>query len=276
MPRILNAVRFGLAAFLLSSVTTTWATEVDNRLPLSAMTVRICGTPAYPPVSWVAPDGRVEGVNAAVVRALLKPLGVQVDDVQNSNWRRCLKEVELGNIDILTGFKTEHRQQFFTYLTSPIIHESIYLYYPTGKPLTKTGWQDLMNLRVGVLMGDSFGDLPDAALSQNPNLERVSTQTQNILKLADQRLDAVPMGKLSGQLQIRAMGLDDRISSVATDVNDYWYVAISNRSPLIQWLPELNDRLQRLLANPATVAGLLERQQTLYLERHHTDAPLGE
>ena len=233
---------------------------------LEGLSVRICGTPAYPPVSWIAPNGRVEGVNAALIRALLLPLGVQVDDQQNSNWRRCLKEVELGNVDVISGFRNEERQQFVTFLDTPIINESIYLYYPIDSPFEFTRWEDLAGMRIGVMRGDSFGDGPDSALKTYPDLEWVSTQNQNLLKLAGGRLDAVPMGKLSGQLQTAALGLNGQVGYTATQVNDYWYVAISKKSPLVQWVPQLNQRLERLLRDSSIIPGLLKRQQALYLE----------
>ncbi|MBJ7550313.1 substrate-binding periplasmic protein [Marinomonas ostreistagni] len=242
------------------------------RQPLQGLSVRICGTPAYPPVSWVSPNGQVQGVNAAVIRALLQPLGVQVDDQQNSNWRRCLKEVELGNVDIISGFRTEARQNFMTFLDTPVINESIYLYYPVDAPVSFSSWEDLAGLRVGVLMGDSFGDGPDEALRRYPVLEQVSTQNQNLLKLADKRLDAVPMGKLSGQLQIASLGLQGRIGYTATDVSDYWYVGVSNRSPLHAWLPELNERLRQILKSPALIRSLLQRQQALYLDSEQSQS----
>ncbi len=251
-----------LGMLLGSSASRAEDTSSDS---LAGLKVRICGTPAYPPVSWIAPNGRVEGVNAALIRALLLPLGVQVDDQQNSNWRRCLKEVELGNVDVISGFRNEERLQFVTYLDTPIIEESIYFYYPIGAPFEFTRWENLTGMRIGVMRGDSFGDGPDAALQTYPDLEWVSTQNQNLLKLADGRLDAVPMGKLSGQLQTAALGLNGRVGHTATDVNDYWYVAISKKSPLMKWLPELNERLERLLKNPAIIPSLLARQKTLYL-----------
>lgn len=268
MSRWLSSAAFTAVGLLMSVTVNVLAADVtpSTRPDLQGLSVRLCGNPAYPPVSWIAPDDRVQGVNAAVIRALLQPLGVKVDDLQNSNWRRCLKEVELGNVDIISGFRTEARQAYMSFLETPIVTESIYLYYPVDAPVPFFSWEDLSGLRVGVLMGDSFGDGPDEALRRYPELEQVSTQDQNLLKLADNRLDAVPMGKLSGQLQIASLGLQGKIGYTATDVSDYWYVGVSNRSPLHDWLPELNERLRQLLKSPALINSLLQRQQALYLE----------
>ncbi|MCB5162326.1 substrate-binding periplasmic protein [Marinomonas algarum] len=232
---------------------------------LSTMTVRVCGNSAYPPVSWVNAERQATGVNVAVIKQLLEPLGVTVDTYQDSNWRRCLKEVELGNIDMLSGFDTASRRASMTFLTEPLVREDIYLYYPIDQPLTFKGWDALAGLRVGVLMGDSFGDAIDDALETYPTLEYVSTQAQNLRKLANRRLDAVPMGKLSGQLDLQRLGLLGKTGHVQTDVTDFWYLAISNRSPLLPWVPFLNQRLSALLASPDTIPELLSRYHTLYL-----------
>ena len=124
----LSALRSAVIGGLLLASTLVAAQDsqvVSPRPSLKGLSVRICGTPAYPPVSWVTPQGQVQGVNADVIRALLQPLGVKVDDQQNSNWRRCLKEVELGNVDMISGFRTQAREAFMTFLETPIINESI-------------------------------------------------------------------------------------------------------------------------------------------------------
>ncbi|BDX01422.1 hypothetical protein MACH16_01700 [Marinomonas pontica] len=237
---------------------------------LSGLTIRVCGNSAYPPVSWVNSHEEIDGVNVAVMRMLLEPLGVTIDAQQDSNWRRCLKEVELGNVDMLSGFKTDQRQTFMVYLDAPVIREVIYLYYPIKHPLVFSGWEDMAGLRVGVLMGDSFGNEVDAALHEYPSLEFVSTQDQNLLKLADNRLDVVPMGKLSGQLDVHRLGLEGKIGYTETDVSDFWYLAISKKSPLLKWLPFLNQRLNTLLQDPDTVAKLVSQ----YRQKYHSDLGL--
>ena len=231
---------------------------------LSGSTVRVCGNNAYPPVTWINRDQQIDGINVAVIRHLLEPLGVTVDTYQDSNWRRCIKEVELGNVDILSGFKTDVRQQSMIYLEAPIIRESIYLYYPIEYPLKFEGWEALAGLRVGVLMGDSFGNEVDAALHQYPSLEFVSTQDQNLLKLADNRLDVVPMGGLAGQLDLRRLGLEDKIGYTETDVSDFWYLAVSKKSFLVKWLPLLNQRLNLFLKDPETIPKLVTQYHQIY------------
>ncbi|WP_417551610.1 substrate-binding periplasmic protein [Marinomonas fungiae] len=256
-----------LALSLLLSNAAIWAAESQSPAAQAThLTVRLCGTTAYPPNSWIAPSGRVEGVNAMVVRTLMAKFGITVDDQQNSNWQRCLKEIELGNVDVLTGFRNEQRAQYMAYLDTPIVKEDINLFYPANQPVEFQGWESLTGLRVGVLMGDSFGDRADAALNQYLSLEWVSSQHQNLLKLADNRLDVVPMGRLSGQLQIDALGLTEKIGSTATDVSDYWYVGISKKSPLMQWYPELNRALAELLSDATFVSEGGRQQRDLYLQ----------
>ena len=256
-----------LAVILVVSASVPALAESSAELDgLSGSTVRVCGNNAYPPVTWINKDQQIDGINVAVIRRLLEPLNVTVDTYQDSNWRRCIKEVELGNVDILSGFKTDVRQQSMIYLDAPIIRESIYLYYPLEHPLNFEGWEALAGLRVGVLMGDSFGNKVDAALHKYPSLEFVSTQDQNLLKLADNRLDVVPMGGLSGQLDLRRLGLEDKIGYTETDVSDFWYLAISKKSFLVKWLPLLNQRLEQLLKDPATVPKLVTQYHKVYSE----------
>ncbi|MCO4786424.1 substrate-binding periplasmic protein [Marinomonas atlantica] len=262
----MRTLAVALSALLFSVSSCATESLFDESSELQGMTVRLCGTPAYPPVSWVTSSGRVEGVNAMLVRTLLNSFGVSVDDRQSSNWRRCLKEVELGNVDVMTGFRTEARTHYMVFLDTPLVKEDINLFYPASEPIEFNGWAGLSGKSIGVLMGDSFGDRTDAELAKYPRLEWVSSQDQNLLKLADRRLDAVPMGKRSGQLQIDVLGLAGQIDSVATDVSDYWYIAISKHSPLIKWLPELNSQLNVLLSDPKLIPLWMAQQRTMYLQ----------
>jgi polar amino acid transport system substrate-binding protein len=170
-----------------------------NELP----TITVCGSPAYPPISWIE-DGHIIGLAPMLVEKMITSLGYPVNTEQDSNWSRCLKEVELGNIDmVVAAYQTKRRKEFIQYLSEPIVIEPITLYYNKKNPISSVKWEDLKGLKAGILFSDSFGDIADQKMREYLNIEFVSTGAQNIQKLAIQRIDIMPLGAIGGVLQVK-------------------------------------------------------------------------
>lgn len=242
----------GLLIGSLSSFAST------NELP----TITVCGSPAYPPISWIE-DGHIIGLAPMLVEKMITSLGYLINTEQDSNWSRCLKEVELGNIDmVVAAYQTKRRKQFMQYLEEPIVIEPITLYYNKKKPITSVQWEDLKGLKAGILFNDSFGDIADQKMREYLNIEFVSTGAQNIQKLAIQRIDLMPLGAIGGVLQVKKLGFENEITSLPTPiVSDYWHVGISKHSPLIKHVKQLNDALVTLKKNHAVEQGIDEFTQ---------------
>ncbi|WP_191601090.1 substrate-binding periplasmic protein [Marinomonas algicola] len=220
-------------------------------------TITVCGSPAYPPISWIE-EGHIIGLAPMLVESMITSLGYPINTEQDSNWSRCLKEVELGNIDmVVAAYQTERRKEFMQYLAEPIVIEPITLYYNKKNPIPSVQWEDLKGLKVGILFSDSFGDIVDQKIREYLRIEFVSTGVQNIQKLAIQRIDLMPLGAIGGVLQVKKLGFENEITSLPTPiVSDYWHVGISKRSPLIKHVDQLNNALIALKKAQAVELGI--------------------
>jgi polar amino acid transport system substrate-binding protein len=117
-----------------------------------------------------------------------------------------------------------------------------------------------------LLFGDSFGDSLDKLINDNNQIEYVSKGKQNFEKLAHGRIDFMPLGIVSGKLQIQKLGYHKQIIETLFKLEtEYYYLALSPHSELSQHLPYINQRLKQLHEN-GKIQHLLTQYSKIYLE----------
>ncbi|WGY46633.1 transporter substrate-binding domain-containing protein [Vibrio sp. ABG19] len=210
-------------------------------------TYRACGLPIYPPISWVD-NHQVKGVGAHLLQQLFQRFNLTLSFEQDFNWQRCLKEMELGHIDIATAmYKVAGRQNYNHYLSTPIVKEPIVLFYNRQHPQKFSQLSDLKDKTLGVILGDSYGDEMDDWIARHMQVDYVSSGEQNFAKLLRGRIDMMPLGRYGGQLQNERLGYQDIIVPLERPLTtDYWYIAIAKKSPLSAHLTELDQALQQI------------------------------
>ncbi|WP_271273858.1 substrate-binding periplasmic protein [Aliamphritea hakodatensis] len=234
--------RFFTGLLLISAVL---ANTVKADTPRPVLTA--CGHPFYPPVSWVS-EGQLKGLAPQLTQQLFAELGYDVQLIADTNWKRCLLEARLGNIDIVVAaYRIASRESYLAFSDQYIIADEVRIFVNSNADAPITGMEDLPGKTVGLLLGDSFGDRFDAFLQSNSHIEYVSRNQQNFSKLASQRIDYMPIGWRSGMLQTRKLGFENRIMPLREKItSEYYYLALSKAGTLSQHLPFINRRLQEL------------------------------
>ncbi|WP_084628974.1 substrate-binding periplasmic protein [Neptunomonas japonica] len=236
-----------------------------------AETLKACGHPFYPPVSWVG-NGQLTGLAPAITKKVFNELGYEIQLITDYNWKRCLLEVQLGNADIVVAaFKIPSRKTFLHFTESPLIVDPIELFVNRQAPIKVKQMSDLKGKTVGLLLGDSFGEKFDHFVQNNSDIEYVSRNSQNFTKLALKRIDYVPIGALSGELQSKKLGLHDQIMALDYRIStEFFYLALGKSSSLEKHLPYLNRRLKEL-----TQDGTIEQLTHFYSHQYtHSTDPL--
>lgn len=233
---------------------------------------KACGLPIYPPISWVE-NHQVKGVGAHLLQRLFSQFDLTLSFEQDFNWQRCLKEMELGNVDVATAmYKVADRQSYNYYLSTPIVKEPIVLFYNIHRPQYFESKTDLEGKILGVILGDSYGDEMDQWIESHMQVEYVSTGEQNFAKLIRERIDIMPLGRYGGQLQNERLGYQDVIVPLKRPLTtDYWYIAISKKSLLASLRAELDEALQQITAQ--TDIGELMAE---YAKQYRESAGLGD
>ncbi|GGK56845.1 substrate-binding periplasmic protein [Amphritea balenae] len=252
-------IRTGVA--LLISLLTLLPTTSFSR------TLKACGHPFYPPVSWVS-NQQLTGLAPAVTQQLFAELGYSIKLRAGYNWKRCLLEVQQGNADIVVAaYRIPSRESYLWFSSQPVIADPVTVFVNRDKPIPFKTLNDLQGKVAGLLLGDSFGESFDQFLLQNNRIEYVSRNRQNFEKLANQKIDFMPVGLLSGRLQSRKLGFHEQVKPLNYRVStEFYFLAVGRHSGLQQHLPFINRRLQEMHQN-GTISQLTNHYSLLYLDQ---------
>jgi polar amino acid transport system substrate-binding protein len=206
----------------------------------------LCGHPDYPPVSW-AEGGRIVGLAPAVVKQIFNRLGYQIEAKAVGNWKRCLREVELGRVDLVVAYRTTEREKVFDFSRESVIDDPMAIFVNRIRPFPFERWEDLFGKTAGLMLGDSVGDTFDQFLLEHLIIERVSEGSQNFGKLERGHIDFIPYGLHTGNLLVQRLGLQDKIVPLSNLITtNHYYLAISRKSELTQYLDLIDAELKRL------------------------------
>ncbi|WP_255487341.1 substrate-binding periplasmic protein [Oceanospirillum sediminis] len=231
----------------------------------AGQSLKACGHPFYPPVSWHH-NNQLTGLAPAVTRQLFAELGYQVQLSADSNWKRCLLEVQQGKADIVVAaYRIRSREAYLSFSQQPIVADKVTLFVNRQQPIEYRSPEDLKGKTVGLLLGDSFGEQFDRFVEQHGLIEYVSRGHQNFAKLALGRIDYMPLGQLSGELQSLRLGFHDDVMALNTEITtEHYYLALGHHSGLQGYLPYLNQRLKQMHED-GTIQRLIQKYSFQYL-----------
>lgn len=223
----------------------------------------LCGHPDYPPLSWAEED-RIVGLAPEVVKRIFNRLGYEVETRAVGNWKRCLREVAEGRVDVVVAYRTLDREGVFDFSQQPVFEDPTAIFVNRNSPFSFERWEDLKGKTVGLMLGDSVGDEFDHFLQDNLVIERVSEGNQNFGKLAREHIDFIPYGLYPGKLRVQQMGYQDLIVPLTELVaTNYFYLAVSRQSGLAHLLDQIDSDLKGMHDN-AEVNRLTEQYIRMY------------
>jgi len=256
MLQLLKKAPIGLILFLSLFSSMSYAQE-----PASA-----CGHHDYPPWNWKK-DQKIVGVCAEVVETLFGKLGVKVDLSYVGPWKRCLKNLEAGQVDInICSFINPKREQYSKFITTPMGYNENAIFVKKGNEFTFNKWSDLKKKHGVMMIGVSIGKEFDHFLEENINITRVGSNRQVFGLLGLDRADFAPYGRYSGRVMLRSIGLHNNFTDLATPVLDgKLYVSMSNKSKHLALLPLIELFMQQPTYND-WVNELLEKYTQIYAD----------
>lgn len=226
-----------------------------------------CGHPEYPPFMWKSGD-KVIGLIPEVARIVFERLGINAEFRAVGNWKRCLKMVEYGEVDLLTGaYITEERKKFATYVKTPIIEDPLVIFVWRGNEFHLEEWDDLIGKRMGSTLGDSKGEKFDRFLAErmHPPPELVESRVQNYKKLESGRIDFITSGLYPATMLLKMHGYSGRIIPIYPPIKtEYLHLAVSRKSKYHRYLSEIDKELRRMQAKKE-ISGIIVQQINRYI-----------
>ena len=192
-------------------------------------------------------DGSRHGIDVALLVAIANRLGLQLD-LHPCPWRRCLKNLEDGDIDVLTSFAyTEERAQFAHYIKPPYSQVTPVFYINRENPVLIEEYNDLRNLTVGAVVDSRYFEPFDS----DTTLDKFEAGSETILlrMLTANRLDAIVGSDSNADFEIRPNHLEDTIikAPFRSGHNNDIHLAVSRKSPLMSRTDQIAEIMQDLL-----------------------------
>ena len=197
--------------------------------------IRVTGNADYPPLTWQdrKDPEKVTGFAIELLELAFKDLGIQVAGTYVGPWARAQANVRTGQVDMLAGaYITEERQTYMDYVTPPFVMDPTVIFVRKGDPLKFERWEDLIGLKGGAPIGNSFGEKFDQFEKAYLDVERVPVLDQAFGKLLAGRSRYVVYGLYPGLAEAEAAGLRDKLSYLPDSViSEGLYFTISKKSP---------------------------------------------
>jgi polar amino acid transport system substrate-binding protein len=221
-----------LAVVLLTACTPATGIPVPaapsqpTELPLlSGATPNLIAVDSGNPPFMYEISGEAAGLYPLLLKAVFARLGL-VMEIKPYPWKRALSMGETGLAGVGGIYKNEKRLEIYDY-SDRIYTESLMLYVKKGSGLQFKTLADLKGKTIGVIMGWSYGDAFDQARAAGLfHADEVTTDTANLEKLAQGRLDCVVAIDLAADHILQEMKLQDQIEKlpVPIAVNDTYLV----------------------------------------------------
>ncbi len=150
-------------------------------------------------------DKGVAGLDIELITAILKEAGCEVTFVRMP-WKRHLKAIEIGTIDLAAGASKTPLREDFAYFTDAYRKENVALFV-RSQELEKHQTSQLETLfeqgfRLGVTRGNYYGETFEALANQQeiqPQIQAVNNYVLNYNKLLKGRIDGFLSDVLASQ-----------------------------------------------------------------------------
>lgn len=139
------------------------------------------GWEPWPPFQYINSDGNLTGLDIALVKAIASQVGCTMRFTQIP-WKRHLKEVALGRMDVAAGASKNKERQQYAHFSNPYRMEKMVLFIRKGekKKYPFRHLKDIINsdFILGVTLGFYYGPQCER-LKENPFFRRHLTKTSD-------------------------------------------------------------------------------------------------
>jgi len=246
MARFSLRLRFsvGLLFFLftcLPALSINLAADATNQDSHQIIRFAVVGYPPY----TVIHDNMASGFDLEIVHKLARAIKHKVVLIK-CPWKRCLKLVELGQLDMLsTAMYTKQRAEYMQYIQPEYLQTSIVFYSKKQKNLSIEKYEDLFGLMVGRELGSAtFEPLEsDGRITFKDYMKK----KQLFDLLLSERIDILVGGRGALDYLAEKHGFTDKVTlQPYQHLGANVYFTVSKISLLIKHIASLNQAMKKL------------------------------
>ena len=203
----------------------------------------------YPPFAFVDTRGEVSGQRVELLKRAADMSNVDIK-VTLMPEKQCQRQLKLGSFDgILPLFKTPERAEYLEFSEVAVYQTSVF-WFRKERFSKGVNWQhfdDLSNLKLGMLIGSYIDDEMEKALSRQRPIHRAKDVDNLFDLLARGRIDVAALNLEVGRAVLSRRS-DAELFAPSEQYIQHQpaYFAISKASSAVELLPELNRALSFL------------------------------
>lgn len=195
----------------------------------------ISGNAEYPPLTWQDKKNseKITGFAIELLEIACKDIGIAVEGKYVGPWARAQDNVKNGAVDMLGGaYITEERKTYMDYIIPPFVMDPTVVFVKKGDQFKFDKWEDLIGMKGGAPIGNSYGELFDKFEKEKLTIERVPKLDQAFEKLVAGRNRYVVYGLYPGLAEAEVTGRREQIGYLANSIiSEGLYFTISKKSP---------------------------------------------
>lgn len=216
------------------------------------------GHPEWSPIMWRLGD-QIVGVGPELVRKVFSALGLKVESRYTGLWDEVQAKAKDGQVDLLVAaYKTAERETYLDYSVA-YTEDPIAIFVKKTSTLAYNKWEDLIGKKGVLMIGDSYGQEFDDFIKEKLTTERVKTVEDAFAALENNTVDYFVYALYAGEKIIAEKKLEEKIKIMPQYVAaENFYLAISKKSPLVKYLPQINEQLEKFKQD-GTIKNLIEQ-----------------
>ncbi len=247
MKRLL--VSFTLAIFLFP----THAVQAAASGPLV-----ISGHPEAPPVMWEK-KGMLTGIGPQLITRILEQEQVSYQLRPEGSWVEVQDKVRTGEVDILAGaYKNSQRQEYMEF-SVPYLKSPVVIVVKKDNKFPFSSWNDLIGKKGVSNVGESYGEKFDAFIKEKLNVTYAPYE-RAFTMLAEEAADYLVIDLYPSVVYAKLLRVEDKIAYLDNPVTlQQWHITISKKSPALDLLPKINERIGQMVEQGA-IMGMVKEQ----------------
>jgi polar amino acid transport system substrate-binding protein len=207
------------------------------------------GHPAWSPIMYQEGDS-VVGAGVEITTKVFDELGIKINSRYVGGWDLVQDKARTGDIDVIVAaYKTAERETYMDY-SVPYTIDPVSIFVKKGETFTFETWSDLVAKQGVVTKGDSYGQDFDNFIKDSLGVTIVDTPKEAFDMLINNQADYVVYALYSGEALIENENLEEQIEILPSYVtSENFYMTISKKSKLVQYLPQINELLDKYKAD---------------------------
>lgn len=207
------------------------------------------GHPAWWPIMYQSND-LIVGAAPEIFTKIFSKLGLKVSFKYVGSWDVVQEKMKSGEVVLLAGaYQNDARKEFMAF-SDPYTIDPVSIFVKKGKTFPFANWNELINKKGVVTVGDSYGQKFDQYIKDSLNVVAVATPDEAFELLSNGQADYFVYALYSGRKAIASKNLQEQIDILPNYVSsEKFYLAISKKSELVDYLPQVNQLIKQYIAD---------------------------